>query len=248
MATTQDYINQLKKDKQNLVTMLNNMGVEATDNETFTSLTPKVGKIVTDPILQDKTITITENGTTNIVADEGYNGLNNVNVTVNVEGTGDSTNPQILFLIKNGVEQTNVTGGSTFEYIPNSGDDMPGLKFNGDGYLGLCAKVWSFWALTFNNTFDYKKYSRIYVEWAYPKASTPYAIKQSQVALRTTKSLIRIFLTEAEGVKERTISMLDLSNATEEDQIRLIVGNIGDGDNYTDYPAQIYNLFLVNHD
>ena len=89
MATTQDYINQLKVDKQNLVTMLNNMGVEATDNETFTSLTPKVGKIVTDPILQDKTITITENGTTNIVADEGFDGLNNVEVITNIETNSD---------------------------------------------------------------------------------------------------------------------------------------------------------------
>lgn len=88
MATTQDYINQLKIDKQNLVSMLNGMGVEASNNETFTSLTPKVGKIVTDPILQDKTITITENGTTNIVADEGYDGLYNVSVTTNVGGTG----------------------------------------------------------------------------------------------------------------------------------------------------------------
>lgn len=91
MATTQDYIDQLKIDKQNLVSMLNDMGVEANDTETFTSLTPKVGKIVTDPILQNKTIEITENGTTNIVADEGYDGLNNVDVTVNVEGKEDLT-------------------------------------------------------------------------------------------------------------------------------------------------------------
>ncbi len=90
MATTQDYINQLKIDKQNLVTMLNNMGVEASENETFTALTPKVGKIVTDPILQDKTIEITENGTQTITADEGYNGLNNVSVTTNVSG-GDAS-------------------------------------------------------------------------------------------------------------------------------------------------------------
>lgn len=88
MATTQDYIDQLKIDKQNLVSMLNNMGVEATDSETFTALAPKVGKIVTDPILQDKSIEITENGTTNIVADEGYNGLNNVSVTANVASSG----------------------------------------------------------------------------------------------------------------------------------------------------------------
>lgn len=88
MATTLDYINQLKEDKKNLVEMLNSMGVEASDSDTFTSLTPKVGKIVTDPILQDKNIEITENGTTTITADEGYNGLNNVQVTTNVAGSG----------------------------------------------------------------------------------------------------------------------------------------------------------------
>lgn len=86
MATTQDYINQLKIDKQNLVSMLNTMGVEASNTETFTALTPKVGKIVTDPILQDKTIEITENGTITIKADEGYNGLNTISLTVNVAG------------------------------------------------------------------------------------------------------------------------------------------------------------------
>lgn len=88
MNTTIEYINQLKEDKKNLVNMLNGMGVEASENETFTSLTPKVGKIVTDPILQDKSINITENGTINIVADEGYDGLYNVSVTTNVGGTG----------------------------------------------------------------------------------------------------------------------------------------------------------------
>lgn len=88
MATTQDYINQLKIDKQNLVSMLNNMGVEANNTETFTSLTPKVGKIVTDPILQDKSVEITENGTQTIKADSGYDGLNEVEVITNVAGTG----------------------------------------------------------------------------------------------------------------------------------------------------------------
>lgn len=162
----------------------------------------------------------------------------------NLPEAGGSIQPRYLYLVKDGIEQTDVTGGSTFEYVADSGDNMPGLKFNGDGYLGLCAQVWSFWVLTFNNKFDYKKYSRIYVEWAYPNASTPYATKQSQIALRTSKSDIRTFLTYLDGAKEKTISTLDLSTATEEDQIRLIVGNIGDGDNYTDYPAQIFNLYL----
>lgn len=41
-----------------------------------------------EPNLQDKSIEITENGTTNVTADEGYDGLNNVEVITNVEGSG----------------------------------------------------------------------------------------------------------------------------------------------------------------
>ena len=100
MATTQQLIDSLKRDKQNLVSMLNSMGVEASNNETFTSLTPKVGKIVSDPILQDKTVEITENGTTTITADEGYDGLNNVSVTTNVAGSGGNE-PSIGIKLEN---------------------------------------------------------------------------------------------------------------------------------------------------
>lgn len=92
MPTIQQQINQLKKDKESLNTMLNTMGVETTGNETFTQLTPLVGKIVTDPILQDKIVEITENGTTNIVADEGYDGLYNVSVNTNVASSGAEIN------------------------------------------------------------------------------------------------------------------------------------------------------------
>lgn len=115
MATTQELIDSLKQDKQNLVTRLNNVGVEADNNETFTSLIPKVGKIVTQPLLQDKSIEIIENGTTNIVADEGYDGLNNVEVTVNVESTGsEGETPEIGFV----VHEWNTSGKPTsIEYV-----------------------------------------------------------------------------------------------------------------------------------
>ena len=42
------------------------------------------------PVLQDKEVTINENGTTNITADEGYDGLSEVEVTTNVAGSGIS--------------------------------------------------------------------------------------------------------------------------------------------------------------
>lgn len=43
------------------------------------------------PNLQDKSITITENGTQNITCDEGYDGLGNVEVTTNIEGASIPT-------------------------------------------------------------------------------------------------------------------------------------------------------------
>lgn len=89
MLTIQQQLNQLKKDKETLNTMLNTMGVETKGDETFTQLAPLVGKIVADPILQNKSVEILENGTTNIVADEGYDGLNNVKVTANIESGGE---------------------------------------------------------------------------------------------------------------------------------------------------------------
>lgn len=85
MPTIQQQLNQLKRDKETLNTMLNTMGVETKGDETFTQLAPLVGKIVADSILQEKTITITENGTTTIIADEGYDGLSDVKITTNVE-------------------------------------------------------------------------------------------------------------------------------------------------------------------
>ena len=96
MATTQEYINQLKIDKQNLVSKLNEMGVEANNSETFTSLVPKISTIVTSPVLQNKSINITENGTQNIEADEGYDGLSIVNVTTNVPSSGETPEKGIV--------------------------------------------------------------------------------------------------------------------------------------------------------
>lgn len=42
----------------------------------------------TTPTYQEKSVTITENGTTNVTADSGYDALSKVNITTNVSGGG----------------------------------------------------------------------------------------------------------------------------------------------------------------
>lgn len=74
--------------------------------------------------LQDKSITITENGTTNIVADEGYNGLNSVEVVTNVaSSSNDFTITDGSYLFQSG------------HRIANLNDLMPFLKPTNCSYM-----------------------------------------------------------------------------------------------------------------
>ena len=81
--TLQNYNNILGENNTVLDTIL----------ETINSL-PEAGS--GEPNLQDKSIEITENGTINIVADEGYDGLNNVEIITGVEGSVGKYTPKYI--------------------------------------------------------------------------------------------------------------------------------------------------------
>lgn len=78
MNETQQYIDQLNTDKSNLVTNLVNKGVSATDDETFTTLVPKVSQI--EPILQAKSTYASASDDVVVTAGPSYDGLSKVTV------------------------------------------------------------------------------------------------------------------------------------------------------------------------
>lgn len=78
MNETQQYIDQLNTDKSNLVTNLVNKGVSATNDETFTTLVPKVAQI--EPILQAKSTYASVSDDVVVTASPSYDGLSKVTV------------------------------------------------------------------------------------------------------------------------------------------------------------------------
>lgn len=71
MKNYKNYVDDLKRQKTELVTALNVKGVEATNDETFNTLVPKVETISTGKPEQEKTVSITHSGSTIVTPDSG---------------------------------------------------------------------------------------------------------------------------------------------------------------------------------
>ena len=82
-------ITRLQNAKNTLKTKLNNKNDEQhqISNETLDEYGDFVDSIHTTPNLQNKSVTIIENGTTSVEADNGYDGLGAVSITTNVPNT-----------------------------------------------------------------------------------------------------------------------------------------------------------------
>ena len=96
------------------------------------------------PALQNKSVTITENGTTNVTADTGYDGLSQVEVTTNVSGggdlseyftgiimRGDSSSPGFVKTIKK-IPDNTVIGDTSMAYAFAYMEKLESLPYNLD--------------------------------------------------------------------------------------------------------------------
>ena len=149
-------------DEENLTNIANSIREKTgkTDKISVNQFDTEIENIKTDPVLQDKDLVITENGITNIASDEGYDGLNSVEITVNIEGGSNPEEKKYLYLVKDGIEQIENTGGYTLASI-YGGTGNNTVK-QGDGFLGLCSQIWSCWTMTFKHKIDFNKYPKLY--------------------------------------------------------------------------------------
>lgn len=94
MNETQQYLDQLNTDKSNLVTNLVNKGVSATNDETFTTLVPKVSQI--EPILQAKSTYASATDDVVVTASPSYDGLSKVTVHQITSSSIPNLTPEVI--------------------------------------------------------------------------------------------------------------------------------------------------------
>lgn len=199
-----------------------------------------VNSIPDEYIIPTGTLNINKNGTQNV------NNYDNVKVKVkSVANIG----PKHLYLIKDGVEQTDITGGSAFLDM-GLGTGYTSIS-QGNGYLGLCVAE-ATRSFTFANSFDYNKYTKLCVEWAYPKADNYGNYIAPTIGVKISKqpsddSMVKTFLMHGGNTREtkpKTITELDIVDTVEGSKVNIIIGRTGYGSDFPSYPAHIYNLYL----
>ena len=188
-------------------------------------------------------------GTNNITLDSILETINKLPEAG--EGGTPEIKPRYIHLIKDGVEQVGNTGG--IQIRVTTGSAAQGQMFNGDGYLGLGAQIWSDVEFNIPNKFDLTEYTIAVVEWAYPKASSPYARQNAVAKLEInpyqSDNKENVLLTSNGATVARRRDTYIITKATGDDSIAFHLSNTFDTSSETPvtaYPVQIFNLYLEN--
>lgn len=84
MATIEENLTLLKNTKSSIKQSIINKGVEVSDTDSFASYANKIDEIPTGGSLQEKSVSITENGQSSVTPDVGFDGLSKVDISVSI--------------------------------------------------------------------------------------------------------------------------------------------------------------------
>lgn len=154
-----------------------------------------------------------------------------------------------LYLIANGYDITDNTGGYTFNQTAGTVTNAVGIK-QGTESLNLYTGLWAHCDITFNNDFDVSKYGYLCIDFAYPSTNVIDSMKQYiGIYAHFVTSGTRIALIEGRTTDRVTIR-LPLAGVTSPQQIKISCANLSgsngqDSSAYTEaHPLMIYNVWL----
>lgn len=243
-TTAQILVNNITTPCKLLLTTANLTGTNGLGNAPYTEAYPArffniwfdIPAPKKEILLQEKTIQIKENGLHTLLPDDGYDGISQIELDIQVEQQSD------LWLVKNGVEQEYNTKGSTFSL--QAGDNQPSSLISENGYTAICAKVWSSWDWTFNTVIELSQYKALHVDWDYVACDSTNARDHSQFDLKFKGQSSSYHVKEGTGPAERHIVTILLDDTLVDDQVTVSIANTGETSNYLNYPMRIYNIWL----
>ena len=158
-----------------------------------------------------------------------------------------------LYLIRNGIEQTDVTGGHKFIEITSDTNNSNYAEVQKDGWIELCGKQWGAYGWITNNSFDFTKYVKIYVEYDFPNAppDTAYLeFSQSHIAIMTSEDLAGAIYDSGSILPARVLTVprkivrCDVNVDQTSNRWCISVSNITSRTDYKNYPLRIYNVWF----
>jgi len=158
----------------------------------------------------------------------------------------------IVYLIKDGVDQTQRTGGHTYALL--EGEANKGYsEASGFGYIELTAQQWTCVAWKTNNYFDFTKYTKIYVDFEFPTPSPDSTyLDQAQLKMcvfndddfANSPLIGQNLLNGKNNAVARNTQSENVSTTSTSNRCGLLVYNITESAGYMNYPVRIYNLWI----
>ena len=116
----QDKLNYLEGTKSAIKEAITNKGVQVSDSDTFRSYATKISAIVTEPTLQEKSVTPSASSQT-ITPDEGYDGLSSVSVSGDSNLVAENIKKDVSIFGVNGSYEGSGGGSTDYNvYVQNS--------------------------------------------------------------------------------------------------------------------------------
>lgn len=138
-SSIDDKLDYLKETKNLIKNAIIDKGQTITEETTFREYAGKINDISVTPNLQDKNINITSNGSRTITADDGYDGLDEVNLNVNV------SSGQVIIPTRNDVEFYDYDGTLLYSYSKTDFLALSAMPAN-PTHIGLTMQGWN-WTL-----------------------------------------------------------------------------------------------------